>query len=213
MNTPFLFLIILLFSVSGFAQITPQPTSKPVPRHQRPVIVPQPSLEPTYIPLDATATPCQMTVKDMPTISGVKLGLTADELGKALKIKIIPGAPNDLEVSTFSIGEQNKSALPKGINAIYLAFFNNRLFYATIAFDNVSQPKALDKFALALSEKHKFSKAWFRTAVENYVYLFCPGELRFELTINNDVQLRMLDLKADNEKLQKRKQKNSSKPQ
>ena len=213
MKNLILCLIVFLLSMSGFAQLTPQPKPIRVPRHQRPNKVNEPSTDPAYVPLDATIAPCQLTVENAPTISGVKLGLTADELGKAFKIKIIPGALNHLEVSTFSIGEQNKSALPKGINAINLAFFNNRLFHAVIAFDNASQPKTLDKFALALSEKHNFSKAWFRTAVENYVYLFCPGELRVELTINDDVQLRMLDLKADTQKMQKRKQNNSSKPQ
>ena len=192
-NLIFLSTVFLLLSVSGFAQMT--------------------SPKITYSPLDATAAPCQMTIKDAPPINGVKLGLTPDELGKAFKIKIIPGAPNRLEVSTFSIGEQNKAALPKGINAISLAFFNNRLFHATIAFDNASPPKTLDKFALALSEKHNFSRAWFKTAVENYVYLFCPGELRFELTINDEVQLRMLDLKADNQKNQRWKLLNSPKSQ
>jgi len=213
MKNLILCLILFFFSAPYFAQMTPQPKPIRVPQHQRPNKVNEPSTDPAYVPLDATIAPCQLTVENAPTISGVKFGLTPNELGKAFNIKITPGAPNHLEVSTFSIGEQNKSALPKGINGIYLAFFNNRLFYAAIAFDNASQKQTLDKFALALSEKHNCSKAWFKTAVENYVYLFCPGELRFELTINDDVQLRVLDLKADNEKLQKRKQNNHPKPQ
>ena len=210
-----LFLSAFLLSVSGLAQMTPQPKPGRVPRLQRPTVVTETSSEPAYIPLDATTAPCQMTVADAPTVNGVKLGLTPDELGKALKIKITPGAPNKLEVSTFDIGENNKSALPNGINHIKLAFFNNRLFYAQIYFDNASQKKTLDKFATALSEKHKFSKAWFRTAVINYVYLFCPRELRFTVNSSNEdvFQFEMLDLKADAQKTQKRKQNNSSKPQ
>ena len=210
-----LFLKVFLLSVSGLAQMTPQPKPRRIPRPQRPTAVIETSRESVYIPLDATIAPCQMTVEDAPTINSVKLGPTPDELGKALKIKITPGAPNNLEVSTFDIGERNKSALPNGINHIKLAFFNNRLFYSQIYFDNASQKKTLDKFATTLSEKHKLSKAWFRTAVVNYVYLFCPGELRFTVNSSNEdvFQLEMLDLKADNQKIQKRKQSNNAKSQ
>ncbi len=169
MKNLILFLMVFLLSVSVFAQMTPQPKPKRVPR-PRPTSVPKASTETVYTPLDATAAPCQMTVADAPTVSGVKLGLTPDELGKAFKIKVTPGAPNDVEVSTFSVGEKNKSALPSGINSIYLNFFSNRLYSAKIDFDNVSQKKTLDKFALDLSEKHNFSKAWFRTARQILVF-------------------------------------------
>ena len=221
----FFFAFFLIYG-SAFAQPDPQR----VPPHSRPkppaVVETLPETE--YIPLDAAAAPCQMTAKDAPTINGVKLGLTADELGKIFKIKIVPGPPNKIDVSIFSIGEKNKSALPNGINSIVLAFYDNRLFHANIAFDNVSQKKALDSFALALSEKNNFSKAWFKTARqirvfnepkmqtdENDIYLFCAGELRFTLNNRNtdEFQLEMLDLKADSQKDQRRKQINDSKPQ
>ena len=166
-----------------------------------------------YIPLDAKAAPCQMTVESAPAIGGVKLGLTPDELSRVFKIKVIPGAPNAIEVSTFSVAANNRSALPQGISEIYLAFFDNRLFYSVIAFENASQKKTLDNFALDLSQKYNFSTAWFKTAgSDNDVYLFCPQELRYELTGSSDFQLKILDLKADNQKNQRRKQNNGSKP-
>ena len=211
-----LLLKVFLLSVSGLAQMTPQPKPGRVPRPQRPTAVTETSREPVYIPLDPTAAPCQMTVADAPTINGVKLGLTPDELGKAFKIKITPGAPNAVEVSTFSVEEKNKSALPSGINSIYLNFFSNRLYSAKIDFDNASPKKTLDKFALALSEKYKFSKAWFRTAaVVNDVYLFCPRELWFEINSRNEdvLQLQMTELKTLDQVIQKRKEINRSKPQ
>ncbi|MEO8074239.1 MAG: hypothetical protein ABI686_13450 [Acidobacteriota bacterium] len=219
MKTLLFFLTVFLFATPIFAQ----PDPKRVPPHSRPKpeSVPQPSLETTYIPLNATAAPCQMNAANAPTIGGVKLGLSPDELGKVFKIKITPGAPNRLNVSTFDFGEQNKSALPNGINFIKLGFFNDRLFYAVMVFDNTSPP-TLDKFALALSAKYNFSKAWFKTARqilvsgeiktqvdETSAYLFCPGELRFELSVGSEAQLRMLDLKADNQKNQRQKQINS----
>ncbi len=220
----FFFAFFLIYG-SAFAQPDPQR----VPPHSRPKppaaaeILP----ETEYIPLDAKAAPCQMTVANAPAIGGVKLGLTAEELGKAFKIKIIPGPPNKIDVSIFSIGEKNKSALPNGINSIVLAFYDNRLFHANIAFDNVSQKKPLDSFALSLSEKNNFSKAWFKTSRkirvfnepkmqtdDTEVFLFCPGEIRFTLSHSGDeLQLEMLDLKADNQKNQHRKQTNTSKPQ
>ena len=233
-----LFLSVLLLSASVFAQ----PDPRRVPPHSRPKpeTVPRPSDETTYIPLDATAAPCQMTVKDAPTINGAKLGLSPDELSKALKIKIIPGAPNQLGVSSFSILGKKRSAyflegityiysaLPNGINSINLNFFNNHLYYSLISFDNAATKQTLDKFALALSEKYNFSKAWFKTSREilvnneiktqvndNYVYLFCPRELRFTLqTAGEDgFQLEILDLKADVQITEKHRQINSSKPQ
>lgn len=201
-----------IFLIYGSALAQPDPQRVPPHSRPKPPAAAETLPETEYIPLDAKAVPCQMTVVSAPAIGGVKLGLSPDELSKVFKIKVIPGAPNALEVSSFSVAEKNRSALPKGINEISLAFFNNRLFYAVIAFENASQPKTLDNFALALSDKYSFSRAWFKTAVVNNVYLFCPRELRYELTINDDVQLRMLDLKADNEKNQRLKQNNVPKP-
>ncbi len=223
-----IFFFLSVFLISG--SVLAQPDPKRVPPHSRPKppAAAETLPETEYIPLDAAAAPCQMTVANAPAIGGVKLGLTAEELGKAFKIKIIPAPPNKIDVSIFSIGEKNKSALPNGINSIVLAFYDKRLFHANIAFDNVSQKKTLDSFALALSEKNNFSKAWFKTARQirvfnepkmqtddNEVYLFCPGELRFTLNNRNadEFQLEMLDLKADNQKDQRRKQINDSKPQ
>jgi hypothetical protein len=169
-----------------------------------------------------------MTVAEGPAINDVKLGLTADELGKAFKIKIVPGPPNKIDVSIFSMGDGNKSALPAGINGIVLAFYDNRLFHASIAFDNTLQKKTLDSFALALSAKNNFSRAWFKTSRqirvdnepkmqtdETEVFLFCPGELRFSVRgiTPDEFTLEMLDLKADTKKNQRPKQPNNSSPQ
>lgn len=213
MNAPILLLTIFLLSAPVFAQ--PDPRRIPPHTKPKPVAVAETSTETAYLPLDKTAAPCQLCVPDAPSIYGVKLGLTPDELGKALKIKIIPGALNNLEVSTFDIGKQNKSDLPKGINAIHLAFFNDRLFHARIYFDNAAPKQSADKFAPALSEKYGFSKAWFKTAAISDIYLFCPGEIRFTLNDRGyeTIELEMLDLKADTQKNQRRNQINNTKPQ
>ena len=89
MKNLILFLTMFLLSASVFAQ----PNPKNIPPHSRPKTVVEPSPETTYPPVDATVAPCQMTVADGPTINGVKLGLTPDELGKTFKIKITPTEP------------------------------------------------------------------------------------------------------------------------
>ncbi len=230
MKNLILFLTVFLLSASVFAQ----PDPRRVPPHSRPkTIVVEPSTETTYIPVDATATPCQMTVKDSPVINGVKLGLTPDELGKTFNIKIIPGAPNQLGISSFSILGKKKSsyflegvtyidsALPNGINEINLSFFNNRLYYAVSVFDNAASKKTAGNFALALSDKQHFSRAWFRASYEqaanvDTVYLFCPQELRFTVHLDpafDLLKLEMLDLKTSVQITQKRNPTNGSKPQ
>ena len=217
MKNLILFLTMFLLSASVFAQ----PNPKNIPPHSRPKTVVEPSPKTTYPPVDATVAPCQMTVADGPTINGVKLGLTPDELGKTFKIKITPGEPNKLEVSSFLIGEKNKSALPNGIKIINLHFFNNRLYYAQIDIDNAVAKKTAANYALALSDKQHFSRAWFRASYEqaanvDTVYLFCPQELRFTVHLDSAfdlLQLEMLDLKTSGQITQKRNPTNGSKSQ
>ncbi len=217
-------LTISLLSASAFAQ----PDPRRVPPHSKPQPTPAASVpDIVEVPLDAKVAPCQMTAAAAPTIAGVKLASTPDELGKALKIKISPGAPNALQVSTFDIGEKSKnnSALPKEITFIRLLFYNNRLYGANIVFDNALQkdasPKqALDKFVVALSEKYKFSKAWYRPTYfgtstdDSRIYLFCPPEVRFSSTFGyQEIQLEILDFKTFAQITQRRRQNNNSKPQ
>ena len=221
--------LILLFTVAFLsASVFAQPDPRRVPPHSKPKPTPVAETPDTVeVLLDAKAAPCQMTAADAPIIAGIKLASTPDELSKAFKIKVVPGEPNALEVSTFDIGEKSKnsSALPKGITFIRLLFFNNRLYAANIVFDNALQKDAppkqtLDKFVLALSEKYKFSKAWYRpshfgtSTDDSRIYLFCPPEVRFSSTFGyQEIQLEIINFKTFAQITQRRKQTNNSKPQ
>ena len=97
--------------------------------------------------------PCR-TLNEAPAIFGFKLGMSFDDVRSILgpSIKFWKKSPKNGEGSFFqNFVEQPPPDNLKGVRALYLRFFNNKLYQVEVFYEDKDQPTKLADFTKQLS--------------------------------------------------------------
>lgn len=149
---------------------------------------------------------CDLTLQDAPIVFDLSLEMTPQQtqsvFGKNLKIKV------KKEGSFFQnfIDKRPPAFLAK-VRALYLRFFNRKLYQTEIFYESEEGKENLDEFVADLSVKLKLpTKYWKR---ENGKYLMDCAEFSLvaDNVLNPRIELTDKAVKAEFEESQKRKNK------
>lgn len=104
---------------------------------------------------------CNLAVKDAPTLQNVRLGMTPEEaqtaFGRALKIKI---KKKGLRVFFQNYIEKPAPPVLSGVRALYLRFFDNRLYQIEVFYENKPEIKTVEDFQNYLETTLKLPDLW-----------------------------------------------------
>lgn len=112
-------------------------------------------------PCFAQQTVCDLNLQSAPSLFNLRLGMTQQDVravfGKQIKLK-----PKKNGTRTFFenfIKKPSPQILP-GVRAIYLRFFQNRLYQIEIFFEETNQKQTLDEFKNDLAARLNLPDAW-----------------------------------------------------
>ena len=104
---------------------------------------------------------CQLEFKDGPSFLNLKLGMTEeqvrDQFGKELKFKPKKKSKERTFFQNF-ITKPPPAILP-GVRALYLRFFNRKIYQIEIFYENRPDWQTLTEFTRSLAENQNFSDA------------------------------------------------------
>lgn len=129
---------------------------------------------------------CDLTLQNAPTFFGLNLGLSPKQaqsvLGKKLKVKV-------KKEGTFfqNFIETPPPAFLSGVRAIYLRFFDRRLYQIEIFYEAEEGKANLAEFVAALSAKLNLPQAFWKENNKKYE-LNCGG---FSLVADNILNPRV----------------------
>jgi hypothetical protein len=104
---------------------------------------------------------CSLTLKDAPTLQNLRLGMPPEEVqtvfGRALKIKI---KKKGWRVFFQNYIENPAPPVLSGVRALYLRFFEGRLYQIEIFYENRPEIKTIEDFENYLETTLKLPDLW-----------------------------------------------------
>jgi hypothetical protein len=104
---------------------------------------------------------CSLTLKDAPTVQNLRLGMTSEEaraaFGRELKIKV---KKKGLRVFFQNYIEKPPPPVLSGVRALYLRFFDNRLYQIEVFYENKPDILTVEDFTKHLSANFKLPDLW-----------------------------------------------------
>ena len=146
---------------------------------------------------------CDLTLQAAPGVFGLSLEMTPQEtqsvFGKNLKVKV------KKEGSFFqNFIDKKPPAFLTGVRAIYLRFFNRKLYQIEIFYESEEGRENLYEFVTALSAKLNLPTKYWNEVNRKYLLDCADFSLVVDNVLNPRIELTQKAIKAEFEESQKR---------
>ena len=144
---------------------------------------------------------CQRSISEAPAISGLKIGMSSDEvqllLGSNTKIKPFKSGTGTIYLS---FAEQAPPENLRDIGTLWVRLFENRVYQVEAFYSDTAKTERIESFLGELSTTYQISPAAWQVK-NNYATLDC-GEflIKADVVLNRHLEVTDKALKAEFEK-------------
>ena len=133
-------------------------------------------------------TPCNLAVEESPKLQNTKLGMTKNEVSKAINLKVKVKNKGERTFFKNYIKKKAKGSL-EGVRAIYLRFFNGKLYQMEFFYGQNYRWKNLKDFINSYSSENNFPYAFWKIK-NGYANVDCKGfSIEANYQLNPFIQL------------------------
>ena len=133
---------------------------------------------------------CDLDVGDAPRLLNLRLGMTADEINAVLKGDLkVKVKPNGQRSFLRNYRKKEPKGSLQGVRALFLRFFDGRLYQIEIFYKDDAKPSNLGTFTNDYSSENGFPKAFWKIK-HGYATAKCVGfSLRADTILNPHIEL------------------------